>query len=181
MNQKIKILLTGSNLWFLGQGLLGPLFAVYAERIGGDILDITWAWATYLIVAGLLYIITGKYSLKLSKEKVMVAGYFLNMISTFGFLYISHPVHLFIVQAGLGVAEALATPTWNALYAKYEDKKQDTYEWGMAGGQSSIITGVAIILGGFIVTYLSFDALFITMGIVQGIATIYQAKILFIK
>lgn len=39
------ILLWSSNLWALGEGMLGPLFAVFAQRIGGNILDITWAWS----------------------------------------------------------------------------------------------------------------------------------------
>jgi len=99
-------------------------------------------------------------------------------VFTFGYLFVSAPAHLFIVQAGLGVAAALATPTWNALYAKNEDKKHDTYEWGLAGGEAEIITGTAIVLGGVIVTYFSFTTLFISMGLIQTIATFYQARIL---
>ena len=122
--RKIKILLYGSNLWYLGEGMLGPLFAIFAERIGGNILDISWAWATYLIVTGLLSIIIGKISdTKISKEKLMIAGYLLNTIFTFSYLTVSEPIHLFFVQGGLGIAAALPSPTWSALYAKYEDKK----------------------------------------------------------
>lgn len=32
----------------LGEGMPDPLFAVFAQRIGGKILDITWAWAIQL-------------------------------------------------------------------------------------------------------------------------------------
>jgi len=79
INKKIRILLYGSNLWFLGEGMLGPLFAVFAERIGGDVLDISWAWATYLIVAGLMQIWVGKYSDgERGKERIMLLGYALN-------------------------------------------------------------------------------------------------------
>ena len=41
----------------LGEGMLGPLFAVFAQRIGGNILDITWAWAIYLGMTGILTIV----------------------------------------------------------------------------------------------------------------------------
>ncbi len=179
LNKHIKILLYGGNLWYFGEGMLGPLFAVFTEKIGGGILDITGAWATYLIVAGFLYIIVGKITDKYNnKEQILVLGYALNALFTFCFIFISTPFHLFIVQAGLGVAAAMATPTWNVLYAKHEDKKNGGFQWGLAGGMANIITGVAIIIGGYIVKFLSFTTLFLIMGTIQVIATIYQAQIL---
>ena len=176
--RKEKILLVGTYLWYFGAGMLGPLFAVFAERIGGDILELTWAWATYLIVTGILIVFVGRISDFSSKEKIMLIGYTLNTIFTFGYLLVSSPVHLFVIEAGLGVATALAWPTWDALYAKYENKNYDGTAWGLAAGGEFFMGGLAIILGGFIVAKLSFNALFITMGFVQLIATIYQAKIL---
>jgi len=179
LNKNIKILLYGGNIWYFGEGMFGPLFAIFAEKIGGDILDVSWAWATYLIMAGLFYIIVGKTTDAYdNKEKIMVLGYALNALFTFGYLFVSSPWHLFVVQAGLGVAAAMATPTWNALYAKHENRRHDGFQWGLAGGTSQIITGLAIIIGGYVVSYWSFDFLFIAMGIIQTSATICQAQIL---
>ena len=179
LNRYMKILLYGGNIWYFGEGMLGPLFAVLTERVGGDILDISGAWATYLIIAGLLYIVVGKITDTYNNaEKIMVLGYALNALFIFGYLFASVPWHLFVVQAGLGVAAAMATPTWNALYAKHEDRRHSGFQWGLAGGEAQIITGVAIIIGGYIVSIVSFTALFVTMGIIQVLATIYQAQIL---
>jgi len=179
INNNVKILLYGSNIWYLGEGMLGPLFAVFAGKIGGDIFEITWAWAAYLIVAGVAHILVGKLiDGKNIEAKVMIFGYALNTIFTFGYLLVDSTVGLFIVQAGLGLAAALATPTWEALYSKYEDKKHGVYEWGIAGGLAQIITGIGILIGGFVVTKYGFDSLFIIMGFIQLVATIYQAKIL---
>jgi predicted MFS family arabinose efflux permease len=174
-----RILLLASDLWFFGEGLLGPLFAVFTQRIGGNVLDITWAWAVYLLVSGALVLVVGKISdHRFDKAKLMVLGYAINALFTFGYLLVSSPLQLLIVQAGLGVGSALAYPTWEALYAKYEDKKEDGWIWGLADGGSKIFTGIGMIVGGFIVTYGSFAILFWIMGIVQTIATIYQARIL---
>lgn len=178
MNHTIKYLLYGANLWYLAEGMLGPLLAIFTEHIGGDILDVTWAWAIYLFASGFLTIYLGKVSDKLDKRKMMVVGYGLNALFTFGYLFVSAPYQLFIIQAGIGIAGALATPTWNALYSKYEDKRKDGYEWGLANGEANIVTGAAIILGGILLEYGSFALLFATMGIVQVIATIVQAQIL---
>ncbi|MFM9911147.1 MAG: MFS transporter, partial [Chitinophagaceae bacterium] len=165
LSKATKILLIGANLWYFGEGMLGPLFAVFAERVGGDILDITWAWAIYLVMTGICYIIVGKLiNGKTYKEKVMVFGYALNAVLTFGYLFVSSPWHLFFVQAGLGIAEAIVTPAWDALYARNMNALHDTFAWGLATGQSQIVTGIAIVCGGLIIHFISFNALFITMG-----------------
>ena len=72
----------------------------------------------------------------------------------------------------MGIAAALATPTWDALYSKYENKKEAGYVWGLSDGLSEFLTGIAIIIGGLIVTYLSFTTLFLTMGIIQILSVV---------
>lgn len=179
LNRATKLLLYGGTLWYLGEGMLGPLFAVFAGRIGGSILDISWAWALYLIVEGILYLIFGMVSdRKLSMKKLMIAGYALNALFTFGYVFVDTPLKLFVVQALLGVAAAMASPTWSALYSKYMEHEHSGSHWGLAGGYQCIVCGIAIILGGLVVNYISFTALFVTMGVIQVIATVYQAQIL---
>ena len=182
LSRATRLLLLGANIWYFGEGMLGPLYAVFAEKVGGDILDITWAWAIYLIMTGVFYIVVGRLiSGKPYKAKVMVIGYGLNAIFTFGYLFVSSPWHLIFVQAGLGIAEAVGSPAWDALYAKSLKEEHDAYAWGLSSGQSQIVTGASIVCGGLIVNYFSFNALFITMGIIQIIATLLQARILINK
>ncbi len=182
LSRTIKILLLGANIWYFGEGMMGPLFAIFSEKVGGDILDITWAWSTYLVITGLFYILVGKLLNKKDfKVQVMVLGYTLNALLTFGYLLVDFPFKLFLVQAGLGFAEALGTPAWDALYAKNLDKDLDSYAWGLSTGQSQIVTGVAFAIGGAITHFISFTALFITMGLIQIAAAFVTAQLLFIK
>ena len=41
------------------------------------------------------------------RERLLVAKYALNALCTFGYVFVSTPTHLFLVQAGLGVSLAL--------------------------------------------------------------------------
>jgi MFS family permease len=110
---------------------------------------------------------------------LLVAGYALNALCTFGYLFVHTTADLFLVQAGLGVALALSSPTWSALYARYSPgEKKAGYTWGLVAGEQRLILAIAILLGGYIVNHYSFNALFLTMGTVQVIATLYQARIL---
>lgn len=177
MHPKEKILLYSSNIWFMAQGMLGPLLAVFTEQIGGNTLDISWAVATFLTIKGVLELAIGKLSEHHAKEKILVFGFGLNAILTFCYAFVQTPFQLFLLQAGLGAAVAMINPMWNALYAKYEEKGRDGYDWGLAAGEGEILMGIAILIGGLIVSNFSFTVLFVIMGSIHVIATLYLTRI----
>jgi MFS family permease len=88
---------------------------------------------------------------------------------------------LFFVQIGLGIAESLSTPIWDSLFANDLEGKNNTFLWGLATGHTHFVTGIAVAIGGLITYYISFHMLFIIMGIIQALATIIQARLLFEK
>lgn len=179
LHRKSLAMMKADVAWFFGEGLLGPLFAVFTQKIGGDILDITYAWGVYLVITGIFIIIFGKLSDRiLNRKKLLFAGYVLNAVLTFGYLFVNNPLQLLILQAGLGFAVAMATPTWNALYSKYQHKEHRGLAWGLSDGLSQLFTGIAVILGGFVLVYFSFNILFVIMGIIQIIAVILLIPIL---
>ena len=182
LNRVTKILLIASSLWYFGEGLFGPLFAIYAEKIGGDLLDITWAWAIYLIATGIFYAIIGKlFTRSKFKKHLMVFGYGLNAMFTFCYIFVQNTQQLFLLQVGLGIAEAVSTPIWDSLFASNLEDNENTFHWSLATGHSHFVSGIAIAIGGLIANYVSFHALFINMGVIQLLATIIQAKLLFEK
>ncbi len=179
LNHAEKTLLYSNYLWFLAEGMLGPLFAVFALRIGGNILNISWAMAAFLFMTGIITILVGKLCDKgVNQEKVLVTGFALNAVFTFSYTFVSNPLELMIVQACLGISAALTIPTWYALYAKHESRKHDALTWGVAKGGAYFITGIAILLGGYISNAFGFRTLFIVMSIVQVISTVYLTRIL---
>lgn len=178
MTRPMRLLLLASSLWYFSEGLLGPLFAVFTERIGGDLLDITAAWAAYLIVSGLAYPVFGRLINRSRwKFRVIAIGYALNTVFTFAYLLVTDTHRLLLVQVGLGLAEAISTPSWDAFFASQLHEKDDTFAWGIASGHTQFISGVAIAIGGLIARFVSFQALFITMGTIGLIATAVQVRL----
>lgn len=179
LKKTTQVLLWGANIWYFGEGMLGPLYVIFAEKVGGDLLDITWAWSTYLICTGVCYIAFGKlFNRRRNKARLLVTGYLLNAALTFGYLWVDSPARLFVVQVGLGITEAIATPLWDAMYAASLCDEHDTYAWGLSTGQSQIVSGVAFGLGGVLVHLYSFAALFIAMGVIQLAAAAVTARLL---
>ncbi len=178
MSRNEKILLYGATYWNFANGLLGPLLAVFAQKIGGDILDVAWASATYLIVTGVCVIFIGRFSDKHNKVLLLTIGYALSTFFTFMYLFIETPVQLLFVQAGLGIALAFSNPTWSALFDQYSRVDAKGYLWGLSDGAMKIANGIAIIIGGLIITWYSFEVLFIIMGCCHLFTTLYQAQML---
>lgn len=178
-NKKERTLLFANNLWYLSEGMLGPLFGIFCAKFHSSPLDISWVWALYLISVGIVVIGLGYISDFLNKEKLLVVGYALQTIFTFCYILVGTKTQLALLQIGLGISGGLSTTTWYALYARFEDKSHEGLSWGLANGLSSIYTGVALLCGGLIIAYTSFEILFFTMGIVQLIATIYVSRLIY--
>lgn len=177
--KKGRILLFASNLWYLSEGMLGPLFGVFCAKFQSSPLDISWVWALYLISVGVVTIGLGYISDYISKEKLLVLGYVLQTCFTFCYIFVSTKSQLAILQICLGISGGLSTTTWYALYSRNEDKSKEGLSWGLANGLSSIYTGIALLCGGLIIANASFEVLFFTMGVVQLIATIYVSRLVF--
>lgn len=175
MHKTAKVLLIAGSFWYLGEGMFAPLFALFAGKVGGDVFDIVWATVAYLVVKGVLVMFVGRLSdRKVTKERFMLLGYILNTIFTFSYLLVSKPVHLIIVEIGMGVAVSLTIPTWDALLSRYDvDEENSGFMWGLVSGQANLSNALAIVIGGAILKYTSYEILFVSTGIVQLLGTIY--------
>ena len=178
MKRPTQLLLLASSLWYFSEGLLGPLFTVFSEQIGGNVLDVSTAWATYLIVSGLAYPVVGRILNRSRwKFRMIAVGYALNTVFTFAYLLVTNTHQLLVVQVGLGLAEAISTPSWDAFYASKLGHTDDTFAWGIAGGHPQFIAGIAMGIGGLIAHFASFRALFVTMGVISLLSTAVQVRL----
>lgn len=154
--------------------MLVPIYAIYVEKIGGDILAASGAYAVFSLVYGVLMIFFGRLTDRVKEsEYFIVAGFLLSGVGFFGYMVVQNPLQLFIVQAVLGIALALMTPAHDSLYTAHLDHGRFASEWGTWEAVYWITEGIAAFVGGLIVTYVSFDALFMFMGGISFVAGFY--------
>ncbi len=54
--------LLASDAWAnLALGMLGPIYAIFVEQIGGDILDASWAYFAFTFTSGIMIYIVGRW------------------------------------------------------------------------------------------------------------------------
>lgn len=170
MNRILKLLLFIIYLWFISDGLLGPLYAVYSEKIGGSVLDIAISWSIYMIVSGILHFIFGSLADKLNKVKEFLAlGFLIATIGAIGYIFITDTIGLSIIQVILGIANALGSSTWDGLFSRNIKKNNHATMWSLYEGGYSILVGISAIIGGLIVLHAGWITLFIIMAILDAI------------
>lgn len=173
MHKILKILITSSIFYNFTAGMLGPIYAIFAQKIGGDILVASTAIAIYTAVIGILILVFGRFEDKLDKKKVFIAGRAINVVGIAGYLFVSSPTDLFIVQGILGIAIAMMNPTFEALYSRGLRKGKEAFEWSVWEGSIHLVLATAAIVGGLVATIFGFQALFVFMtgAAVMGFVT----------
>jgi predicted MFS family arabinose efflux permease len=164
-NKPLRILLFTNSMILLSAAMLGPIYALFVERIGGDLMDASIAGSIFALVAGLTTFVSGKYSDRVKESELIVAlGY---TIIGCGFLLytVADSIYfLFMIQAIIGLGEAIYSPAFDSLYSKHLDGDKSGAQWGAWESMNYFSIACGASIGGLIVTYLGFDTLFILMG-----------------
>jgi DHA1 family bicyclomycin/chloramphenicol resistance-like MFS transporter len=112
---------------------------------------------------GVLILLFGRIEDRLDKKKVFIVGRAINVVGIAGYLFVSSPMDLFLVQGILGVAIAMMNPTFEAMYSRGLRKGHEAYEWSVWEGSINIMLSIAAITGGFVAVVFGFHALFLLM------------------
>jgi uncharacterized membrane protein len=182
MNRILRTLLLTDSFSILAAGMFGPIYAIFVERIGGDILDAGGAYAAFAIASGVFLFLISRWEDHVKhKEKLIVIGYSLGSLGILGYLFISAPIHLFLVQAVLGIAGAISSPAYDAIFSRNLDKGRFASEWGMYESMEYIVTAIAALSGAFIASLYGFPSLFLMMFFISLIGLFISFRLFFIS
>lgn len=173
MRNGLKILIISDAWANLALGMIGPIYAIFVGEIGGDILDVGWAYFTFTFTSGvILYLISMWENKVLHKEKLVVLGYSINSLGCFLYFFTDTQIMLLITQAILGVGVALVSPAFDALYSHFVKTKEEASDWGAWEAMGYMVAAIAAVLGSLIVENYGFRYLFILMFIASLLGTI---------
>lgn len=177
-NRALRILLITNGMILLAVAMLGPIYALYVEKVGGSLLDASFAGGIFALFAGTTVLLTGKYADKLPQKKVLVvAGY---AIMGYGFLLytiVDSILFLLLVQAIIGFGEALYNPSFDALYSEHLDDGKSATEWGTWEAMNYYVTAIGAFLGGILVVNFGFTPLFIIMASLCFFSAVYVYRL----
>ena len=173
-NKPLKILLLSNALIMMAEFMIGPIYALFVEEIGGNLLDASLAGAAFAITAGMTVIVSGRFS---NKPKlgvnVMVAGYLIIGLGYFFYLFVHSIWALLLAQVIIGLGEAIYAPAFDGIYSLNLDHNQEGTEWGVWEALRYWVTAIGALLGGIIVFNFGFDTLFVVLSLFCFLSAVY--------
>lgn len=177
-NRSIRILIVTNAFFVFIMGLFAPFYAVYVQKIGGDIAFAGLSWAIFSVVAGVLILLFSRWELKVKEQELLIAlGYILRALVFCSYAFMTSLTQLVVTQIFWGVASALGTPAFDSVYAKHTEKDGSIAQWGEWEGVSAIVTGVAALIGGGVIQLFGYQVVFLGMAVISMALGIYIWKL----
>lgn len=170
----LRLLLISEGLALLAAAMFGPIQALFVERLGGSLLEASYAGAIFSLAAGITTLIAGHYADKHRQPKnIITLGYALMGVGFLLLTVVQTIWHLLLVQILIGIAYPFYTPAFNALYARHVNEKQAGFEWGLWDATDYFMAAFGALAGGVIAHFFGFGAIFVIMGLLCFGSAIY--------
>jgi predicted MFS family arabinose efflux permease len=174
INKPLSALLVISGIYIFAFGMFSPIYAIFVEKIGGDIQTASNAWAIFMLTTGLLTFITGKWENELKERTLALAWAQFIIAGAYMMYYFADQVAmLYVAQVLMGVAAAFFWPAFHSLYGKNVDRKNAAWQWSFYDAIAYLVPAASAVLGGWIVKNYSFDAIFLIMAVLSVICGMY--------
>lgn len=173
-NKALRILLFTNALILIAVAMLGPIYALFVEKVGGDLLDASLSGGVFALAACITTLIAGKYADKTKNDKVIVfVGYSLMGIGFLLYIVVNSIWYLFLVQVLIGFAEAIYSPAFDALFSKHICICKAGREWGSWEAMNYLSGALGAIMGGFIIANFGFNTAFVIMAVMCFSSALY--------
>lgn len=179
VNKIIKYLILTDIAFWTGWGFITPIFAIFVvDKIeGGNALVVGIATAIYWLVRSLLVFPFGSTLDRFKGQKddylFLVSGNFIVALTLFGYVFATHPWHVYLFQAFCGLGIAMSLGGWRSIFTKNIDVGREASEWCLDDMWLSAGTAAAGILSGFLVFKLGYTAAFLLAGS-MGLVSVFM-------
>lgn len=170
-NRIVKYLILSDIFFWMGWGLLTPIFSIFVVRRieGADPFTAGLGISIFLIARALTRTPSGIILDTLVSEKddyfVLVIGMFITSLVPLAFLFASQPAHLYILQAIKGVSLGMVLSAWEAIFTRHIDTGREATQMGLDSTALGLSAGVSGIIGGWLVTKFGFDIVFVLVSV----------------
>jgi MFS family permease len=166
LNKPLKILLITDTLVLIAGAMIIPYYALFVEKIGGDILDAGLAAGVYAVVAGFAALAAGKWGDRVRrKEWIVGTSYLVIALCFVAYIFVDSIWALLGVQVILGLAQAVYAPAFDALYTSHVGgPRTASSRWGVWEASSFFAIAIGAVAGAALVHYGSFTALLLAMA-----------------
>jgi DHA1 family multidrug resistance protein-like MFS transporter len=166
INKPLRILLAADTLVLIAGAMIVPYYALFVQKIGGDILDTGLATGAYAVAAGFATLAAGRWSDRVTRKEFIVAASYIVMALCFvAYLFVHSIWQLLIVQIVIGLAQATYIPAYDALYGSHVGGiRTASSRWSFWEASNFFAIAIGALAGATIVRSAGFSGLLLTMA-----------------
>ncbi|HLC75598.1 MAG TPA: MFS transporter [Candidatus Peribacterales bacterium] len=166
MHRNIRLLLGSSIFIHMGLNILAPVYAIYVQRIGGQLIDASFSIGFYALLRGILYFVFAKFNDKhLPHRPILFSGYMMYTVAYLAYIIIDAPIWLFVIQGWLALADTILNPSWSTVIATSLQTGQERATYAKFYGYRSMFEALGAFLGGIAIVSIGFSWTFAIMAL----------------
>ena len=161
-------MIIASMLLNLAIAFISPILAIFIQNIGEkNVIYVGYAFATVAITETIVSIYFGHISDKYGRKKFVVIGAILMTFVPFGYIFVTNIFQIIFLQFIAGIGLGMNSPTYAALLTEKMKKGRRGLGFGIFNSSTTLVAGIGALIGASIAQFLGFQALFISMGILE--------------
>lgn len=174
LNQALKTLVWSAGVIIAASAMIGPIYAILVEQIGGDLLDASLTFFIYSIVTSITLFLSGKLFDKRRQGKgILALGFLIISLGYFGYLFVDTVHKLYLVQVLIGIGTAIYSPAWDSMYSTHITKKHEGTQWATWEITNQFSAAVGALVGGVVASQWGFPPLFVLMSVICLISALF--------
>ena len=176
MNKVVKSFIVSDFLFWGGWGFLSPIFAIFIlQRIHeANVFAVGVAATIYYFTKAFSEVPISFYLDKHEGEKddfyALVLGLFLAGVTALLFLSVKSLFALFLTMIVQGVAFALYSTAWPAIFSRHLDEKHFSLEWALDHFGIDFVSAIASFFGGGAALIFGFEVVFLAVAVLAFIS-----------
>jgi MFS family permease len=174
--KKLKFLLFVYLLSQVAFYSFAPLYALFATDLDLDLKSISFIWSGYSFLTALFILIMGKLENKQDKGRMVVLGLSLLTICSVLLVTANDQSSLMIALAVNALGSGVTFPAYKTMFAQNQTTGRESEQWAWLDAGNMLSSAIGAGAGGMLVAVFHFQGLFMSMAVMQFLATIVAYK-----
>ncbi len=169
---KLRLLLLLHLLNVLAFAFWGPLFALYAFKLGASPALAGTLYGFYTLFHAGTILLFGWLDHRTNRFMMVTVGYIIQGLNALVFLSISSPIGLLIPLSIAAVSGGMIAPAWGALFTTSVQSGKEGSGWSYYDAGQSLVISAGVFLAGFLASWYGYQAIFMPLFVVNLLAAI---------
>ncbi|MCJ8009002.1 MFS transporter [Lederbergia wuyishanensis] len=173
----MRWIVVSQSIAILGSSLVFPFYLIFIKEVSGGFLQYGISYGLFTISSSLVHIIVGKWSDRLGRKLFLLISSWGMAILLLFFPLVTDIWQVYALQIILGIIGATQKTSEKAMLADFTEHGKRGIAIGKYHFWTSIFTGIAVMLGGFIIDLFTLDIIFYISSIILFISGFFVLKI----